>query len=871
MEAALSVHPDVPSSACPERFVQRNRLVSALMQDRGVLRLIVAPHGFGKTALACEYATRMFVGKRVQWVDARTPDFLLALDAGTLPGLEASQAPDLLVLDALPWMHEQRAETLAHALDALLYRGIEVVVTALPSTDCLQALQPDRVLVRAGDLLVTEQECRAACDAKTREGAAQATRAWNQAQAAFMGRVPAVAWGQNGPLAAERCLAAFLDEHLPASLVRCALGMLLLGGGSVADIERLGAPLDAEDAGMIVREYPFLGMSANVLEFDMPRCPAPMLARVVDASGMAAQLDTGAVPLAQRAISLLLDRGDMGRAADVLQAFCSDERCADWLLARGWDLLDRAQFDLVERLFSRCPAHVLDGSGELLALRAWACGLQGDVLEARHFAQQALVRCPSCQPDGQTDAVGLLGYLALAAFDDGPNALYGKNVYAGQRGIEAPLDFLAAVVDTCTDAEVAAALSADGSERSLTPDAEREPVDAQRANALMLMFSQHHDRLWASLPYRVALHVLQHVASPRLRQLMRDIGCDIVVAARRNGLQRFSEALLVRDLWRDGYFGAAGSFGGKRDAQLLEDAARMLRTLAEGRAAAADIPWEAGPRPARAHTASAAGTGGGVELMNVSLFGSLEVVVGGRYIKEADVRRKSRTLLIMLAVNLGRDVSRDTLLEQLWPGLTRARALNNFYSAWSNIVAAIGEGPYLERTGDFCRVNARYVLTDVDEFERLSRQLLLAPDPSSADLLDLYARIESLYRGELVPSEKGCAAIDAQRVRYSAMFVDSMVSASACALSAHDARLALWFARKAMEVSDKREDVYFALMRAQMAAGQRCSAVRTYFECQQFLRDELGLDPSSETTELYDKLITTDPSLLRMAPDALAL
>ena len=71
---------------------------------------------------------------------------------------------------------------------------------------------------------------------------------------------------------------------------------------------------------------------------------------------------------------------------------------------------------------------------------------------------------------------------------------------------------------------------------------------------------------------------------------------------------------------------------------------------------------------------------------------------------------------------------------------------------------------------------------------------------------------------------------------------------------------------KGMEVDSKREDTYFALMKAQIAAGQRCGAIRTYFECRKFLSDELGLDPSRETKGLYDQLISIDPTLLKLDP-----
>ena len=83
-----------------EHLVKRNRLISLMLQDRGVVRLICAPHGFGKSLLAHEYATRLFAGEEVRWVDASQPDFLIALDDGW-QGRELNGGAGMGVIDPL--------------------------------------------------------------------------------------------------------------------------------------------------------------------------------------------------------------------------------------------------------------------------------------------------------------------------------------------------------------------------------------------------------------------------------------------------------------------------------------------------------------------------------------------------------------------------------------------------------------------------------------------------------------------------------------------------------------------------------------------------------------------------------------------------
>ena len=206
-------------------------------------------------------------------------------------------------------------------------------------------------------------------------------------------------------------------------------------------------------------------------------------------------------------------------------------------------------------------------------------------------------------------------------------------------------------------------------------------------------------------------------------------------------------------------------------------------------------------------------------------------------------------------------MTRQEIFAQLWPDFERARALDNFYNAWSAMRRALGKGPYVQRSGDFCHIDRRLVKSDVGEFDRLTRKILVGHG-EGPDLLDAYSQVEAVYRGGLLPSERDSDFVDAQRAHYQQLFVDAMVAASFKAIEGKDARLALWFAHKAHEAQPRREDVYYALIRAQIEVGQRSSAVRSYEQCRSFLREDLGLDPCADVQALYDRLVTADPALV---------
>jgi DNA-binding SARP family transcriptional activator len=63
------------------------------------------------------------------------------------------------------------------------------------------------------------------------------------------------------------------------------------------------------------------------------------------------------------------------------------------------------------------------------------------------------------------------------------------------------------------------------------------------------------------------------------------------------------------------------------------------------------------------------------------------------------------------------------------------------------------------------------------------------------------------------------------------------------------------YCRKLLDKDPLREDVHRLLMRVLAQAGDRAGAIRQCDELRTVLREELGAEPSTETAELYEKLL----------------
>ncbi|MDP2232190.1 MAG: BTAD domain-containing putative transcriptional regulator, partial [Actinomycetota bacterium] len=258
-----------------------------------------------------------------------------------------------------------------------------------------------------------------------------------------------------------------------------------------------------------------------------------------------------------------------------------------------------------------------------------------------------------------------------------------------------------------------------------------------------------------------------------------------------------------------------------------------------------------------------------VPVCHVRLFGGLEVRVGDRSVRERDwKKRKARLLFALMVLERGRDLSREQVCDQLWPDLDADRAKNNFYVIWSIMKGAVLPGgtkgaplPYADNTGGLCRIDVERVDSDVEQFSRAISSARGAENTGDlAAAVGHYRSVMDIYRGELLPGDiyDDCFAL--ARDRYRLEFCDAMRRAVSCAERIGDPAEALDFARRGLDTDPLSEDLYQAVMRSHIHAGQRSAAIEMYFVCRQRLCDDLGLDPSSETMKLYEHILAMDES-----------
>jgi len=248
------------------------------------------------------------------------------------------------------------------------------------------------------------------------------------------------------------------------------------------------------------------------------------------------------------------------------------------------------------------------------------------------------------------------------------------------------------------------------------------------------------------------------------------------------------------------------------------------------------------------------------ESLYIRLFGDLEIYRGSVRVEHSYLSgKRTQSLLALLLLNPRKCIAREVAIQQFWPRMSTERAINNFHVACSRLnrslcIPSNDDSKYLIRNGTLYHLDASLVSTDVDRFEELAR-LALMGGRSIRERLEATNQMENLYRDDLLAGNHLESVLQQYRKRLRGMLVDALLCAATLTNEVGDVQAALWFTRRAYDFDHSREDVYRALMDAQLNAGQRTSAIETYFACKDFLHEELGILPSIKTTALYQDLI----------------
>jgi DNA-binding SARP family transcriptional activator len=223
--------------------------------------------------------------------------------------------------------------------------------------------------------------------------------------------------------------------------------------------------------------------------------------------------------------------------------------------------------------------------------------------------------------------------------------------------------------------------------------------------------------------------------------------------------------------------------------------------------------------------------------VRIELLGRFRVAISGDEVAvDAWPGRRAAELVQLLALADGHRLTRDQVVEALWPHLdVEAGAANLRKAAHYARQALASSGAVVLRGGQVALFPSRPIETDARHFEAQCNVALAGGDAAAC------AAAASAYTGDLLPEALYEEWTQAPRERLRSRYLELLRCSGQ------------W--ERLVEVEPTDEPAYRELMRRELADGSRPAAIRWYGRLRTALRRELGILPSADTEAIYDECV----------------
>jgi DNA-binding SARP family transcriptional activator/predicted ATPase len=256
----------------------------------------------------------------------------------------------------------------------------------------------------------------------------------------------------------------------------------------------------------------------------------------------------------------------------------------------------------------------------------------------------------------------------------------------------------------------------------------------------------------------------------------------------------------------------------------------------------------------------------------ISLFGPLRVTLDGDPVTgfESD---KVRALLAYLAVEVQVPHRREKLAGLLWPDQQESGARANLRHVLARLRKALGDRaaspPFLHISRQTIQFNpASDAWVDVSAFSGL----LQTKPPESGQFIHQLEEAVDLVQGAFLEgfSLPGCPAFEEWALfegeRLQRLAMEALERLSDWHEKQGNVEHALEYAWRQVELEPWREEAHQQVMRLLALAGQRSAALAQYETCRRVLVEELGVEPGTETIQLYEQIRDGELEVASVAP-----
>ena len=260
------------------------------------------------------------------------------------------------------------------------------------------------------------------------------------------------------------------------------------------------------------------------------------------------------------------------------------------------------------------------------------------------------------------------------------------------------------------------------------------------------------------------------------------------------------------------------------------------------------------------------------ERLCINLLGHFRLMFENKPVEGLQADRY-QSLIAYLVLRSQTPQLRAQLASVFWPDATDSKAKTSLRRELHRLRQILPDADQLlEVTPQTIQWRPQYSFwSDVGAFEANVTQAAARVTP--AEKVEHLKQAIDLYQGELLPT---CYDdwIEPERHRLHQLLINVLADLGAALAELGDYRGAIATTQRLLQLEPLNDSAYLTLMKCHAQQGDRATALQVYHQCMTLLREEMGIDPSAETRQLYEQLLldeTPSPDASQSQPTVAAV
>jgi len=243
--------------------------------------------------------------------------------------------------------------------------------------------------------------------------------------------------------------------------------------------------------------------------------------------------------------------------------------------------------------------------------------------------------------------------------------------------------------------------------------------------------------------------------------------------------------------------------------------------------------------------------------LRITLLGKFQIWVDSHLIPDqAWKRRKVQTLIKLLALTSRHCLHREQLMELLWPEAEIESARNNLRQTLHLARKILqnetntSAGILIDHNGWLCLTHEEETWVDTEAFETAAKECRRSEDETACQTA------LTLYKGELLPEDRYEDWVASRRESLHWLYLSALSKLGKILEAQGDFERAIDMYQRVVAADPTAEHAHRALMRLYTIVGFRNKALQQYYRMQEFLDQELALEPDPDSIKLYEDILS---------------